>query len=41
MLANRCPGTLVIGLSQDGRPPIFEEVVGFLSIEREHGNEVS
>jgi len=40
VLANGFPGALVIGLSQDGRPSILEEVEGFLTVEGEHLNDV-
>lgn len=40
VLHDSIPGALVVGLSQNGRPSVLEEVKGFVAVEGEHGEPI-
>ena len=40
VLHDGLPGTPVVGLSQNGRPSVLEEVKGFVAVEGEHGDPI-
>lgn len=41
VLSNGLTGALIVGLTKNGRPPVLEEVIRLLTVEREHGNPIS